>query len=340
MEETGIVLLVRFLEEKQQLGVDIAPLSDMEQLVGGFDFAVLADAQEKDAVDGGLDGVIKLAFRAVEVGRLLTLYTSCRFGCGLRLLRFARNDGRSLARRLRLLRFARSARNDGVRGGAEVAQGDIAGKQEAPLLDLFEEFRVHLSGAAFALAALGVAVERAVPDGIFGENFCKFVPTGEVFFEGKEHHAASGGGILGVRAGAAIVDRQLFEISQDRERQMGVPGVTAQLVSWVDVVTDVDRRFFGFDEEFAGGADAESVVGGFERALVLEGVFVDDLAVLGGEVGAIVHIPTEGFKKRVEEFLAELGFVVATGAVELTRVAEAVDEVLDDGWCAHLPPGE
>ncbi len=121
---------------------------------------------------------------------------------------------------------------------------------------------------------------------------------------------------------------------------MSVPGVTAQLVGWVDVVADVDGRFFGFDEEFAGGANAESVIGGFDRALVLERVFVDDLAVLGGKVGAVVHVPTESFKKRVEEFLAELGFVVATGAVELTRVAEAVDEVLDDGWCCHLPPGE
>ena len=71
MEETGIVLLVGFLEEKQQLGVDIGALRDLEQLVGGFDFAILADAQEEDAVDGGLDGVIELTFSAVEVGRLL-----------------------------------------------------------------------------------------------------------------------------------------------------------------------------------------------------------------------------------------------------------------------------
>ena len=66
---------------------------------------------------------------------------------------------------------------------------------------------------------------------------------------------------------------------------------------------------------------------------------MDDLTVLGGEVGAVVHVPTEGFKKGVEEFLAELGFVVATGTVELARVAEAADEVLDDGWSGHLPPG-
>ena len=83
------------------------------------------------------------------------------------------------------------------------------------MLDLFEEFGVHLGGAAFAFAAGGVAVEGAIPDGIFGENISQLVPTGEVFFEGEEHHAAGGGGIFGVRAGAAIVDGQLFEIGQD-----------------------------------------------------------------------------------------------------------------------------
>ncbi len=83
------------------------------------------------------------------------------------------------------------------------------------MLDLFEELRVHLGGTAFAFAALGVAVERAVPDGIFGKSLRKFIPTGEVFFEAEEHHATGGSGISGVRTGAAIVDRQLFEIGQD-----------------------------------------------------------------------------------------------------------------------------
>jgi len=50
---------------------------------------------------------------------------------------------------------------------------------------------------------------------------------------------------------------------------MGVPGVTAQLVGWVDFVADVDFGLFGFDEEFAGCANAEGVVWGSERALVL-----------------------------------------------------------------------
>ena len=34
-----------------------------------------------------------------------------------------------------------------------------------------------------------------------------------------------------------------------------------------------------------------------------------------GVAVAVVHIPAEGFKERVEEFLAQLGFVVLAGAV-------------------------
>ena len=70
-----------------------------------------------------------------------------------------------------------------------------------------------------------------------------------------------------------------------------------------------------------------------------KGGFLSSRALLRGEVGAVDHIPAESFEERVEELLAELGFVVATGAVELARVAEAIDEALDDGWCGHFPPG-
>ncbi len=39
-----------------------------------------------------------------------------------------------------------------------------------------------------------------------------------------------------------------------------------------------------------------------------------------------------------EKLLAELCFVKMSRAVELARIAEALDEVMDDGWCWHTPP--
>ena len=70
-------------------------LAQLAQLILRLDAAVFADAQEDDAVNGHLDGVIELAF----VDHL------------------------------------------------RVAQGDVAGQQSAPVLDILQEGIVHLGGA-------------------------------------------------------------------------------------------------------------------------------------------------------------------------------------------------
>ena len=69
-----------------------------------------------------------------------------------------------------------------LRRRAEVAQRDIASQQDAPLLDFFEEFLVHLGGAAFAFAALREAVKGPVPDRFLGKNPRQLLPTLGVFF--------------------------------------------------------------------------------------------------------------------------------------------------------------
>ena len=73
---------------------------------------------------------------------------------------------------------------------------------------------------------------------------------------------------------------------------------------------DPSGRLFRLDEEFSGGADAKGVVGRAGGAFDLEGVFVDDVAILEGDVALVVDVPTEFDEKGVEEFDAQLGFVV------------------------------
>jgi len=70
MKETGIVLLVCFLEEHQQVGVDVGPIGNLQQLVCGFDLAVFTYSQKENAIDRGLHGIIELTFSTVEVGDL------------------------------------------------------------------------------------------------------------------------------------------------------------------------------------------------------------------------------------------------------------------------------
>ena len=70
MEEPGIVFLIGTFKELEQVGVDIWLLRILKELIGRLNFAVFADAQKEDAVDGGLDGIVELAFGTGEVGEL------------------------------------------------------------------------------------------------------------------------------------------------------------------------------------------------------------------------------------------------------------------------------
>ena len=143
-----------------------------------------------------------------------------------------------------------------------VAQGDIARQQFAPAFDFRQEGIIDFGSAALAGNGFGVTVEGALQDGVARKNGGELIPFIQVLLEGQ-HHQAAGGGLVGaIGFGAAVEDGELFEVGQDRERQLGRPGVAAQLEGRADVVFDVDRRFLGFDEEFTRTADAKAIVRG------------------------------------------------------------------------------
>ena len=129
---------------------------------------------------------------------------------------------------------------------------------------------------------------------------------------------------------AGVVDGEFLEVGEDGEGEFGGPGVAAELEGGGGFVFDVDGGFFGLDEEFAGAADAEAVVGGAGGVFGAEGVLVDDVLVGFGISGAIGDIPAEGFEEGIEELLAELGFIVYGGVVGFFVFAKAMDKILDD----------
>ena len=134
---------------------------------------------------------------------------------------------------------------------------------------------------------------------------------------------------------AAVVDGEFFEIGEDGERQLGAPGVAAQLVSRADILFDVDGGLLGFDEEFARPADAEGVIGGLGGAADLDGVLVDDIFVGLGVVVVVEHVPAEGLEEGVEELAAQLGFVVVWGEVRVTKEFEIIYKLENDIWSRH-----
>src|SRR5258705_3990475 len=61
------------------------------------------------------------------------------------------------------------------------------------------------------------------------------------------------------------------------------------------------------------------------------GVFVDDILVGLSVTGSVVHVPAEQLEKRVEEFAAELGFVVRGGLGGIELLLETLD--LNEYFC-------
>ena len=160
----------------------------------------------------------------------------------------------------------------------------------------------------------------------------------EVFFKIIELDAPDSGTVFGVGTSAAVVDGEMLEIGQDGEGKFGVPGVAAELIGGFGVGFDAGRRLFCLDEEFSGAADAKGVVRRAGFAFDLEGVFVDDVAVLEGDVALVVDVPTEGDEEGVEEFVAQLGFFVVDRGVLFAQLAKAGDKVVNDFRRGHVPP--
>jgi hypothetical protein len=94
----------------------------------------------------------------------------------------------------------------------------------------------------------------------------------------------------------------------------------------VRVAFDVDRGFFGFEEEFSGAAYAEAIIRGFGFATDFDGIFVDDVFIGLSEAGSICHIPAQFLKERVDEFPAKLRFIVGLRTICIYVVVECLDQ--------------
>ena len=189
----------------------------------------------------------------------------------------------------------------------------------------FKKFGIDRGGAALAIGD-GILVEGAFEDRVLGKNGCDLVPSGQVVPIGQVENASGAGFIRQVRASPAIVDGELFEIRQDRQREFGRPGIAAKLIGGTEFVFQIDGGFLGFEEKFPGAADAETVVRGFGIAADLDGIFVDDIFVRLGVTLLIGDIPAERLEERIEKLPAQLGFVVTLALVGLAVLLEPVDE--------------
>src|SRR5215211_3811536 len=173
------------------------------------------------------------------------------------------------------------------------------------------------TGPAPAAVLLGVLLQRA------GEHRCAGEEGGDlcphllfcVAVIGKELRARRRGAVLLLRLEAAVVDGELLEVRQNRERQPRRPGVAPELDRRGHVARDVNRGLLRLQEEAALSPGVEAVVRGFRPAPDLHPVLVDDLPVGLGEALSVLHVPAEKAEERVDEVYARLRLVEPGGAV-------------------------
>jgi len=261
MKQAGVVAVVGLIEKLLQTAVNIRAVAKRAQAAVVFNAPVFSDAQEDNAVDGALDGIVE---------------------------------------------FSNTQR---------VAQGDVAGKRVAPAFDFGKKSVIHFGRAALGLAGFGIFIERAFENDILGKDGGNFVPLVGVLAPGVVSDPGFVGFIFLIRLDAAVVNGEFFKVGHDGKRQFGRPGVTSYLKGGGGRVLEVDGWFLGFDKEFALSADAKGIVGRFGDAADFDGVFVDDILVGFGMSCRIVDIPAQCFKEGIDEFAANLRFVIPVGFI-------------------------
>ena len=221
-------------------------------------------------------------------------------------------------------------------GNARVPQGDVPRQHVAPRFDLDEKRRIDLGRPLLDLLRGDELFQRSAANGLRRKEVEQFVPAVEILRVIEEDDAGGSRLVVLFRPNAAIVNGELLEIGEDAHRQLGRPGVAAELIGRAGGVADIDRRLLRLDEEAADAAAcAEAVVRGLGPPADADRVFVNDLLVGLGVALAVEDVPAQGLEEGVEELAAKLRFVVGAGAVRLDLGLKTLDQFLHDRRCCH-----
>ncbi len=203
----------------------------------------------------------------------------------------------------------------------------------APAGNLRQKLLVNGRGPAPVGLGLGEAIEKALEDGLLGEDGFNLVPSRRVLRVRDEHDSRFGDlGDLRADGDAPIVGRQMREIRQHRKRELGRPGIGAKLDGRLPGGGDIDMRGFGLQEELAHAADSEAVVGraGLDRFLV------DDVFVDIGAAGLVGHVPAQQPEHRVDELVTKLLLVIVGRQVTIPVQGKTLDQFDDERRrCSH-----
>src|SRR6185436_9386173 len=115
------------------------------------------------------------------------------------------------------------------------------------------------------------------------------------------------------------------------------PGIAPELVGRGDIQLDVDGGLLRLKEILALSADAKGVVGRLGLPRDPHAVLVHDLAVLLGEALAVIDVPAELGKHRVDEVNPQGRLVIVWRPNAVGLMVEAINELQNDfGAFRHI----
>jgi hypothetical protein len=226
--------------------------------------------------------------------------------------------------------------NDGLNSKVEfslgqlgIAEREVLSKRLAPRFDLIEKGIIDTGCSPLGSGTLCELVKRAFEYSVAAEDRGDPIPLLSVFAESAAENASHRGGVVLNGSYVGIVNNEFLKVAQDAEWELGAPRIASELEGRRDVFLDKNRGLLGLEEKLARATDAETVVGGLGSVPDTKSVLVDDISVGFSETLLVMNVPPEGFPERIEEVVAELSFVVLTGAIGILVKLEALHKTQD-----------
>ena len=108
----------------------------------------------------------------------------------------------------------------------------------------------------------------------------------------------------------------------------------------MDIIFDVYRRFFGFQEKLSLTTNTERVIRSIGGRSYADSVLMDDVLVSLSKSVLIIYVPAKGLEKRINEFSSNLGFVIMPKFVGLSVTFKSFHQVHYLFGCRQLLPSE
>ena len=194
---------------------------------------------------------------------------------------------------------------------------DVCGEALAPVAYLLQEDVVELLRSAVGGGDFEPSVELAGIDGLPGEQRPDLVEARVEFVTRDQKPPAYVCRVRLVGGGPAVVDGEVPEVGQHRNRETRGKAVAPNLERWRRIRVYADAGLLGFDEELSLTGEPQLIVGPLVDPLLadLDRRFLDHLAKRELMLSGIEDVPSERREQGRDEIRARLRLVIRSADI-------------------------